>query len=104
MGGAISVSCVAPFTAIVGLSWYCRGFEISLQRYNIFGQVVGNVLPIITGGRIFSPDCSGRTRADPSISPLKGGEDPKSPFSGPPKISDFGVSFGRFRGSFSFPL
>ena len=34
-----------------------------------------------------------------SVSPLKGGEDPKSPFSGPPKISDFGVSFGRFRGS-----
>ena len=28
----------------------------------------------------------------------------KSPFSGPPKISDFGVSFGRFRGSFILPL
>ena len=63
MDGAISFSCVAPFTAIVGLSWYCRGFEISLQRYNIFGQVVGNVLPIITGGCNFSPDGSGRTRA-----------------------------------------
>ena len=24
----------------------------------------------------------------------------KSPFSGPPKISDFGVSFGRCRGSY----
>ena len=39
------------------------GFEISLQRYYIFWQVVGNVLPIITGGRIFSPDWSGRTWA-----------------------------------------
>ena len=39
------------------------GFEISLQRYYIFWQVVGNVLPIITGGCNFSPDWSGRTRA-----------------------------------------
>ena len=39
------------------------GFEISLQRYYIFGQVVGNVLPIITGGCNFSSDWSGRTRA-----------------------------------------
>ena len=39
------------------------GFEISLQRYNIFRQVVGNVLPIITGGCNFSSDWSGRTRA-----------------------------------------
>ena len=28
----------------------------------------------------------------------------KSPFSGPPKISDFGVSFGRFRGLLFSPL
>ena len=42
-------------------------------------------------------DVPGQTPLSP---PLKGGEDPKSPFSGPPKISDFGVSFGRFRGSY----
>ena len=43
--------------------WVALGFEISLQRYYIFRQVVGNVLPIITGGCNFSPDRSGRTRA-----------------------------------------
>ena len=36
-----------------------RGFEISLQRYYIFRRFVGQVRPIITGGRIFSPDPSG---------------------------------------------
>ena len=48
---------------MVSGQWVALGFEISLQRYYIFRQVVGNVLPIITGGRIFSPGWSGRTRA-----------------------------------------
>ena len=37
--------------------------EISLQKYYIFWQVVGNVLPKITGGCIFSRRGRLRTRA-----------------------------------------
>ena len=48
---------------MVSGQWLVGSFEISLQRYYIFRQVVGNVLPIITGGCNFSPDRSGRTRA-----------------------------------------